>query len=156
MQEVQRSYETPTDRTLHHATFKLCSDLTAVEALDEIARSFALRAAFSVGDSIAIALAVREAAANAVKHGNRFDSLKTVAVEFRITAAQLRIEITDQGGGFSAATVADPLLENNLLKASGRGLLLMRTIMDEVHFSGPSVVNPTCGATISMIKNRSL
>lgn len=154
MQTLQHRQGSSVDRTLHHATLTLCSDLMAVEALDQIGRSFALLASFSEEESTAVGLAVREAAANAVKHGNRLDPSKTVAAEFRITVAGLRILISDQGTGFSTHAVADPLHEDNLLKPSGRGLLLMRTIMDEVCFSDPTAVNTNCGTTISLFKKR--
>jgi serine/threonine-protein kinase RsbW len=83
-----------------------------------------------------VGVAVREAVINAIRHGNRSILGKQVFVEFETTASQdaprLTIRVRDQGQGFDPELVADPLASENLLKSSGRGILLMRSFMDEV------------------------
>lgn len=71
---------------------------------------------------------------NAIKHGNRGDLSKSVRVFCEVSDARTYIEIHDQGVGFDPAAVPDPLAEENLDKASGRGLLLMRQFMSRVEF----------------------
>jgi serine/threonine-protein kinase RsbW len=86
-----------------------------------------------------VSLAIRESVINAIQHGNCNDVRKRVHVEF--TALQdagapgLAGCVRDEGCGFDPATVADPLAAENLLKANGRGIFLMRSFMDEMTFS---------------------
>ena len=80
-----------------------------------------------------VGVAIRESVINAIKHGNKNDSGKRVFVEFDADAgAALNIRIRDQGPGFDPERVADPLAPENLLKASGRGIFLIRSFMDDV------------------------
>jgi serine/threonine-protein kinase RsbW len=83
-----------------------------------------------------IGVAVRECVINAIKHGNLNDRAKRVFVEFSSRplpeGAQLSIVVRDQGSGFDPATLSDPLAPENLLKASGRGIFLIRHLMDDV------------------------
>lgn len=81
-----------------------------------------------------ILMAVREAVANAIKHGNRQDLSKSVHVEMDVVADTLAIGIRDEGEGFDPEAVGDPLAPENRLKTSGRGIFYMRTFMDDVRF----------------------
>ena len=81
-----------------------------------------------------ILMALREALANAIKHGNRQDLSKRVHLEMDILGDTLVISIRDEGSGFDPATVGDPLTPENRLKTSGRGIFYMKTFMDEVRF----------------------
>ena len=79
-------------------------------------------------------MAVREAAVNAVLHGNEYDPAREIAVGFENTGKALIITIADEGKGFTPESVPDPLAEENLLRGTGRGIFLIRSLMDEVHF----------------------
>jgi serine/threonine-protein kinase RsbW len=81
-----------------------------------------------------ILMAVREAVANAIKHGNRQDLSKHVHLEMDVVGDTLVISIRDEGEGFDPAAVDDPLAPENRLKTSGRGIFYMRTFMDDVRF----------------------
>jgi len=85
--------------------------------------------------TFAIRLALEEGLMNAIKHGNKLDPRKTVHVEAKVTAKSTEITIEDQGKGFKRETVPDPCAEENLLKCSGRGLLLIEAYMDKVQFT---------------------
>jgi len=85
--------------------------------------------------TFAIRLALEEGLMNAIKHGNRHDPKKTVHVEAKVTPKATEITIEDQGKGFHRETVPDPCADENLLKCSGRGILLMEAYMDEVKYS---------------------
>jgi serine/threonine-protein kinase RsbW len=82
-----------------------------------------------------IGMALREALANAIKHGNRQDPAKRVLVGLGGDACTFTIEVGDEGAGFAPGDVADPLAPENQMKTSGRGIFYMRTFMDEVAFS---------------------
>lgn len=79
-------------------------------------------------------LALNEALANAVRHGNRGDPTKRVRVEVRLTPAEIEVEIQDEGDGFDPGELPDPTAADNLLKTSGRGVFLMRCYMDQVEY----------------------
>jgi serine/threonine-protein kinase RsbW len=83
-----------------------------------------------------VGVAIRESVINAIKHGNQNDAAKRVFVDFETASgagpAQLNIRVRDQGPGFDPDHLADPLAPENLLKASGRGIFLIRSFMDDV------------------------
>src|SRR5213080_680515 len=82
-----------------------------------------------------VGVAIRESVINAIKHGNRNDASKHVFVDFEAdpeSAPELVIRVRDQGVGFDPSTLEDPLTPQNVLKASGRGIFLIRTFMDDV------------------------
>lgn len=82
-----------------------------------------------------VGMAVREAVANAIKHGNQLDLGKRVFAELSVEKEVLEIRITDQGQGFDPSQVKNPLDPANLMKTSGRGIFYMKTFMDEVDYS---------------------
>ncbi len=99
-----------------------------------------------------VGVAIRESVINAIKHGNRNDASKRVFVEFEAApqgrAPELLIRVRDQGEGFDPGELADPLAPENLLKASGRGIFLIRSFMDDVQLQRA----PEGGMEIRMIK----
>ncbi len=80
-------------------------------------------------------VAVAEALANAIIAGNGEDRTKSVLVRAELFDEAIRIHVTDEGVGFDPATVADPVLPDDLERPSGRGLYLIRQLVDDVHFS---------------------
>ena len=96
-----------------------------------------------------IGLATHEAVINAIIHGNCRDPGRLVEVQLACDGEDLVICVADQGAGFDPTRVADPLLPENLLRPGGRGLLLMRALMDEVdHRPGPM------GGTVATLRRR--
>jgi serine/threonine-protein kinase RsbW len=81
-----------------------------------------------------IGMSVRESVTNAIQHGNKLDLGKKVDIRFEIRVDRLSISVRDQGHGFKAEEVPNPLDAENLLKPSGRGIFYIRTFMDEVEF----------------------
>jgi serine/threonine-protein kinase RsbW len=77
-------------------------------------------------------VATTEAVNNAILHGNRSDPGKSVTVAVDIRKQYLVVQVCDEGGGFDPDSVENPLKDENLLKESGRGLFLMKTLMEEV------------------------
>jgi serine/threonine-protein kinase RsbW len=93
---------------------------------------------------------VREAVTNAVLHGNRQDESIPVEVGMSGTDDGLSITVRDRGQGFDPSHLPDPTAEENILKASGRGILFMRTFMDEVGWEHP----PGGGTLVRMVKKK--
>jgi serine/threonine-protein kinase RsbW len=86
-------------------------------------------------DSIDVIVALDEAIVNAIKHGNGYDPAKQVRIVAEITRGAARFEVTDEGEGFRMQDVPDPCAPENLLRTSGRGILLIRATMDEVAYN---------------------
>jgi CheY-like chemotaxis protein/anti-sigma regulatory factor (Ser/Thr protein kinase) len=80
-------------------------------------------------------IALDEAFVNAVKHGNRNDPSKLVRITADLSVKEARFTIEDEGEGFNVKEIPDPLDPSNLFKASGRGVLLIYNIMDEVEYN---------------------
>ncbi len=92
-------------------------------------------------------VAATEAVNNAIIHGNGADPAKSVLVSCTLTKHYMFLSIRDEGKGFNPETIPNPLHEENLLKESGRGVFLMRTLMDEVEFH---LVDGGCEVLMSM------
>jgi serine/threonine-protein kinase RsbW len=113
----------PTDvRSIEHAVEYVVSRCGGCQ--DHAAR---LRLNFRVG--------LTEALANAMLYGNGRDPAKRVLVEVTLGPDHIRARVTDQGSGFDPAAVPDPTAPENLAKIGGRGLFLMRKLLDEVSFN---------------------
>lgn len=132
----------------HRVSYTLESTLETVNSAEEVASRMAAEAGFGDEDVMKIGMAVREAAVNAVLHGNAYDPGKKVAVAIERTPRELVIVIRDQGKGLDVSKIPDPLAPENLMKTSGRGIFLIRSFMDEVEIH-PS---PT-GTEIKLIKH---
>jgi serine/threonine-protein kinase RsbW len=92
------------------------------------------------GSEIDIEVALGEALANAVIHGNREHSTKRVSVTCRCSRdGEVSIRVQDQGHGFDTDTVPDPTIPTNRF-STGRGIYLMKTLMDIVHFGEKGTV----------------
>jgi len=119
---------------------------TAAAAVAE----FLSRSGITEDAAFGVDMAVREAVTNAVVHGNRQDDNKTVDVTLKSSPDAVEISVHDQGAGFNPEDVPDPTAEENILKASGRGIFFMRSFMDEVNW----LIRPGGGTTVRMLKRR--
>ncbi len=85
--------------------------------------------------SYEVGMAVREAVANAIEHGNRSAPEKKVRVALDLLPGELVIKVRDEGEGFDPEGVCDPRTPVNLLRPGGRGILFMREFMDEIDYT---------------------
>jgi serine/threonine-protein kinase RsbW len=137
------------DSTTSRVSLTLGSSIESVDAVERTAESFAQRAGFDPDTVPNIVMAVREAAINAVLHGNAYNPEKHITVSFETNSDGLTVRICDQGVGFDFSSLPDPLAPENLLRGSGRGIFLIRAFMDEVHFRQ---LHP--GTELTLIKHR--
>jgi serine/threonine-protein kinase RsbW len=80
-------------------------------------------------------IALTEALNNAIIHGNKNNPGNKIVLDILIEGSVITVRVCDQGQGFDPNKVADPREPENLLKASGRGVFLIRTLMDEVFYN---------------------
>jgi serine/threonine-protein kinase RsbW len=132
----------------NRVSYTLDSTLESVNRAEKTAVDIAAKGGFGEDAQHQIAMAVREAAVNAVLHGNAYDPLKKFVVAYEVTSDALIITITDQGQGLDPEKIPDPLSPDNLLKNSGRGIFLIRAFMDEV-----TIRNLNPGTEIKLVKN---
>ncbi len=128
-------------------TFSISSKIEAIDEAVRKATAFATSAGFGDDALFGIDMAVREALANAVKHGNKLDATKSVEIGLIDTGSAMEIVIRDHGEGFDVSRVPDPTNPENLLKASGRGILFMHNFVDKVEWAEG-------GTVVKMTKNR--
>ena len=115
--------EIPTDvRSIEHAVDYVLRRCRTCETYEE-----RLRLNFRVG--------LTEALTNAILYGNARDPSKSVRVEVTFENGRLEARVTDQGRGFDPSTIPDPTEPENILKSRGRGLFLMRQLLDEVRYN---------------------
>jgi serine/threonine-protein kinase RsbW len=107
------------------------STLDSVDKAERMVMQAAAQLGFEEDDQHQIGMAVRECMVNAVVHGNRYNKNKHVHIEIGAERGQLSITIGDEGQGFDMASLPDPTAPENLLRQSGRGLLLIRAFMDD-------------------------
>ncbi len=138
----------------HESTQTHALDLALESSLEsvDLAEGAVLREAGALGfdddDLHKIGIAVRECLVNAVVHGNRYNARKKVRVKVSRTADRIAISIADEGEGFDPSAVPDPLANENLLRFSGRGIMLMRAFMDEFEVS----LREPNGTEVRMVK----
>lgn len=135
--------------TGNRVSYTLDSTLDSVNTAEETAEQLAAKAGFSEDECQKISMAVREAAVNAVLHGNAYDPKKKMTVSYENTGESLVVIVADQGEGLDPKDIPDPLSPENLLKQSGRGIFLMRSFMDEVRIRS---LQP--GTEFTLIKHR--
>jgi serine/threonine-protein kinase RsbW len=115
-------------------SFELSSTMESVCEIESAAEKLAEEAGLGEDERFHVTMAVREAAVNAVLHGNEYDPGRKIAVGLENTGKSLVFTIADQGNGFIPDEVPDPLAPENLMRGTGRGIFLIRQLMDEVHF----------------------
>lgn len=106
------------------------STLDSVDAAEALVLKMADEAGYGEDVLHRVGMAVREAMVNAVVHGNRYNLRKKVYISVQADPEELHITITDEGEGFEMKELPDPLAEENLLRQSGRGLLLIQAFVD--------------------------
>jgi serine/threonine-protein kinase RsbW len=126
----------------------LASRFENIEVAERALLDLVAEGSGSSDDEYWLVTALREALANAIRHGNRQDPALMVRVGFRLAEQTLSIRIEDQGVGFDPADVPDPTDPANLLRPSGRGIFYMRQFMDQVDFE----TTPAGGTAVTMVR----
>ena len=126
----------------------LPSRLELLGVVDKIADGITELLDFEDVDRDAVAISVIEACTNAIQHGHRTNTEKRVEISFTIDNDSLTIVIEDHGSGFTPLS-AEEQTPPDLLATRGRGIYIMRSMMDEVDFDFSN------GTRVLLVKRRS-
>ena len=121
----------------NEATFRVCvipSDLRETSVAKQAIFKELERCEFCERAIFAIKLALEEALCNAVKHGNLSDPSKRVTVRYAVTTEKAVIIVRDEGAGFEPGDIPDPTTPERIPVPNGRGIMLIRSYMDEVYY----------------------
>ena len=129
---------------------ELPGQLELLSIVDKVVDGIADQMSFEDDDKDAIAISVIEAGTNAIQHGNVFAEDKAVTFDFAVDQSGVVVEVEDHGSGFDPNRVQDPTDTSALLNPHGRGLYLMRSLVDEVTFE----TRPDHGTRVRLRKSR--
>jgi serine/threonine-protein kinase RsbW len=115
--------------------FALPSDLTLMNGVLQYLMDRVAKMSRIAPENTNLFIALDEAFVNAVKHGNKNDPSKLIRVGAELSPKEASFTIEDEGEGFDVKTIPDPCDPANLFKSSGRGVLLIYNIMDEVEYN---------------------
>ena len=118
-----------------HIEFELPSDIALMNGVLHYLIERVAALGVIKPDRSNLLIALDEAFVNAVKHGNKHDVAKLVRITADLSSKEARFTVEDEGEGFSVADIPDPRDPENLFKSSGRGVLLIYNIMDEVRYN---------------------
>lgn len=122
-------------RGLVRLDFLIPSDLSYVLGVNYLVSMLLKEFSFPPADCrINIPLACDEAITNAILHGNASDPEKKVSIQIYVSSSRIKLRVKDQGEGFDFAEVENPTERENLMRSSGRGVYLMKSIMDKVEY----------------------
>jgi serine/threonine-protein kinase RsbW len=129
------------------------STIEALDLVQAVTEHIARRLGFDDEALHWTAMAVRESVVNAITHGNHSDPAKLVFIDYSVTPDPDRsdfvVSVRDQGPGFDPETVKNPLMPENVLSTSGRGVFLIRQFMDDVSIRRA----PEGGTEVQMTKH---
>jgi serine/threonine-protein kinase RsbW len=131
------------------ANLALASRFENIEVAERALADLCHRAGCAEEEAYWMVTALREAVANAVRHGNRQDPERLVRIAYTMEGSKVTIRVEDEGEGFDPADIPDPTDPENLLRPSGRGIFYMRQFMNRVDFSS----TPTGGTAVVMVRD---
>lgn len=106
-----------------------------IHAVEEELEKFCERVGLIEDDIENFGIATTEMVNNAIRHGNKNEPEKKVYVTFEKQPEKMIVTVRDSGNGFIPENVADPLAPENLYKDSGRGIFIVKMLMDDVKFN---------------------
>lgn len=112
----------------------ISSEVRLVDVVHAASETIAGLAGFETDDALNVGIAVREAVINAIVHGNRMDPSRKVEVSLEARPRSIRARVRDHGAGFDSGSTPDPTVAENIMRTSGRGILVMRAFVDSVDF----------------------
>lgn len=118
-----------------HYSINFESSIENLEKIEAVTARISEELSFSESDVDDISISITELFNNAIHHGNQNNVKKKIYVTFNVTHDAVRISVKDEGEGFSLQDLKDPLAPENLLAESGRGIYLVKELMDKVEIN---------------------
>jgi len=131
-----------------HHQMDISSKQDQLRKVVDFVEGLAQQVGFSEDAIVDIAISISEAVNNAILHGNRKNPRKKVRVLVDTMENSIVLKIRDEGRGFTPVDVCDPRDPDNLMKCSGRGILIQKSLMDEVNFRAA----PGGGTEVELVK----
>jgi len=125
----------------------ISSDQANIQQVEKLTERIAEYMNFSDEEKDSLAISVTEIVGNAIVHGNKRDIRKNVTIDFEYKDNQIVVNVQDEGKGFDQNDIANPLEPENLLKESGRGIFIVRALMDSV-----DIFNNEIGTLVRLVK----
>jgi serine/threonine-protein kinase RsbW len=111
------------------------SDTKFLQKVERLSAQVAHYAGLNESQSDDLAIVTTELVNNAIHHGNKNNPDKKVLISFIVNTRCIEIRIKDQGKGFDPAKLKDPLAPENLMSESGRGIFLIKYLMDSINYN---------------------
>ncbi|MFO7891398.1 MAG: ATP-binding protein [bacterium] len=115
--------------------YSFSSKRNKLPKVEKITTSIAKKMNLSEEQKDNLSIAVTEAVGNAIVHGNKENPRKKVFLEFTLKKNEINVSVKDQGEGFKPQKLTNPLKPENIMKENGRGIFILKSLADQVHFT---------------------
>ena len=132
-----------------HFRLIINSDLTELQKVESFTEELSNRMNFTDEEKDSLAISITEIVSNGIVHGNKLDKTKKVVIDYELSPNTITISVQDEGAGFDIDKIENPLKPQNLLKESGRGIFIVKALMDDLSFHFDRT-----GTTVKMVKNK--
>ena len=123
------------NRTSKEISITIASNLKELSRIEKLSGQIAKKMSLSDDQHDNLSIAVTEAVGNAIVHGNKKDPKKKVYITFHLEEDRVKVTVTDEGKGFNPDALTDPLDPKYIMKESGRGIFILKSLMDDVSFT---------------------
>jgi serine/threonine-protein kinase RsbW len=123
------------------------SQIDQIRKVEDFTEKVVIKTSLINEERDSLAIAVTEIVNNAMIHGNKLNPDKHVIIHYTVTPHEFIISIKDEGVGFDPEKLEDPCKPENLLKDCGRGVFIVRSLLDEVRFQQEEV-----GMRVTLVK----
>lgn len=114
---------------------EITSDPRNLRKVEKLSAEVSQYAALSESESDDLAIVTTELVNNAIHHGNKNNPEKKVTITFLVNNSRIEIRIKDEGKGFDPEKLKNPLDPENIMRESGRGIFLIKYLMDNIEFN---------------------
>ena len=116
---------------MENRSLKIENRRTEVTKIEDLLTELNIEFGLDMEKFLNFQIAISEALVNAIVHGNKEDMNKFVLVDIIFTDTSMTVKIKDQGKGFDSNTLPDPTMEENILKEHGRGIFIIKSLVDK-------------------------
>ena len=122
------------DKAIDTETLVISSDQNELAKVENLSNRISKKVSLNEGKSDNLAIVLTELVNNAILHGNKNQPQKTVTIKVSYFDSYVKVSVKDQGNGFDPSGLKDPRNPENIWKESGRGIFLVKNLVDKVEF----------------------